>query len=133
MKWEYRRYLNEVALSVALAFLMLYIALGLIFLVVQQRGNPVPMPFTLLIFAISFVICTVYYKSRGGGAIVESLFRGCFLAICTTFALIAVIGGLILTMEGEIPELSMMISTLALCIVISVVLLSLREYMLKST
>ena len=133
MKWEYRRYLNEVALSVALAFLMLYIALGLIFLVVQQRGNPVPMPFTLLIFAISFVICTVYYKSRGGGAIVESLFRGCFLAICTTFALIAVIGGLILTMEGEIPELNMMISILALCIVISMVLLSLREYMLKST
>jgi len=131
MKWEYRRYLNGVALSVALAFLMLYIALGLVFLV--QRGNPVPMPFTLLIFAISFVICTVYYKSRGGGAIVESLFRGCFLAICTTFALIAVIGGLILTMEGEIPEPNMMISTLALCIVISVVLLSLREYMLKST
>mgnify|MGYP000070601933 FL=1 len=131
MKWEYRRYLNEVALSVALAFLMLYIALGLVFLV--QRGNPVPMPFTLLIFAISFVICTVYYKSRGGGAIVESLFRGCFLAICTTFALIAVIGGLILTMEGKIPELNMMISILALCIVISMVLLSLREYMLKST
>jgi len=131
MKWEYRRYLNEVALSVALAFLMLYIALGLVFLV--QRGNPVPMPFTLLTFAISFVICTVYYKSRGGGAIVESLFRGCFLAICTTFALIAVIGGLILTMEGEIPELNMMISILALCIVISMVLLSLREYMLKST
>jgi len=131
MKWEYRRYLNGVALSVALAFLMLYIALGLVFLV--QRGNPVPMPFTLLIFAISFVICTVYYKSRGGGAIMESLFRGCFLAICTTFALIAVIGGLILTMEGEIPELNMMISILALCIVISVVLLSLREYMLKST
>jgi len=131
MKWEYRRYLNGVALSVALAFLMLYIALGLVFLV--QRGNPVPMPFTLLIFAISFVICTVYYKSRGGGAIVESLFRGCFLAICTTFALIAVIGGLILTMEGKIPELNMMISILALCIVISVVLLSLREYMLKST
>ena len=131
MKWEYRRYLNEVALSVALAFLMLYIALGLVFLV--QRGNPVPMPFTLLIFAISFVICTVYYKSRGGGAIVESLFRGCFLAICTTFALIAVIGGLILTMEGKIPELNMMISIFALCIVISMVLLSLREYMLKST
>jgi len=131
MKWEYRRYLNGVALSVALAFLMLYIALGLVFLV--QRGNPVPMPFTLLIFAISFVICTVYYKSRGGGAIVESLFRGCFLAICTTFALIAVIGGLILTMEGKIPELNMMISILALCIVISMVLLSLREYMLKST
>jgi len=131
MKWEYRRYLNGVALSVALALLMLYIALGLVFLV--ERGNPVPMPFTLLIFAISFVICTVYYKSRGGGAIVESLFRGCFLAICTTFALIAVIGGLILTMEGEIPELNMMISILALCIVISMVLLSLREYMLKST
>ena len=131
MKWEYRRYLNGVALSVALAFLMLYIALGLVFLV--QRGNPVPMPFTLLIFAISFVICTVYYKSRGGGAIVESLFRGCLLAICTTFALIAVIGGLILTMEGEIPELNIIISTLALCIVISMVLLSLREYMLKST
>jgi len=131
MKWEYRKYLNGVALSVALALLMLYIALGLVFLV--ERGNPVPTPFTLLIFAISFVICTVYYKSRGGGAIVESLFRGCFLAICATFALIAVIGGLILTMEGEIPEPNMMISTLALCIVISVVLLSLREYMLKST
>lgn len=131
MKWEYRRYLNGVALSVALAFLMLYIALGLVFL--AQRGNPVPLPFTLLIFAVSFVICTVYYKSRDRGAVLESLFRGFFLAICATFALIAVIGGLILTIEGKIPELNIIISTLALCMIISMVLLSLREYMLKST
>ena len=128
---KYRRYLNTLALSVALAFLMLYIALGLIFF--TQRGNPVPMSFTLLIFAISFVICTVYYKTRDGEAVMESLFRGFFLAICTTFILTAVIGGLILTKEGKIPELNIIISTLALCMIISVVLLSLREYILKST
>ncbi len=124
MKIDYRKYLNTLAISVALAFLMLYIAFGLIYF--THYGNPVPMDLTLLIFAISFVICTVFYRSRLGEANI-SLFRGLFLAICSTFCLLAITGGLILTIEGEIPELNVIISALAICIIISMVLLSLRE------
>ncbi len=116
--------MNTLAISVALAFLVLYVAFGLIYF--TNRGNPVPTPLTLLIFAISFVICTVFYRSRSGEVPV-SLLRGLFLAICSTFCLLAIIGGLILTMEGRIPDLNMTISALAICIIISIILLSLRE------
>ncbi len=124
MKIDYRKYLTTLAISVALAFLMLYVAFGLIYF--TTHGNPVPTSLTLLIFAISFVICTVFYRSRLGETSI-SLFRGLFLAICSTFCLLAVIGGLILTVEGRIPEPNMIISALAICIIISVILLSVRE------
>ncbi len=126
MKMDYRKYLITLGISVALAFLMLYVAFGLIFF--TQHGNPLPPPFSLLLFAISFVLCTVFYRSREPSPGLRVLLKAMFLAICTTFIALAVTGGLIFTVAGEIPDTGVIISALALFMVVSVVLLTLKGH-----
>ncbi len=133
----YRKYLKTLVLSTALAFGMLYIALGLMFF--ANRGNPVPAHFILLITAIFFVISTVFYeskarvrgkekgreKSKDG---FEPLIKGLFLAVCATFSFVAIFGGVKLTIERAIPiGIEASISALAICIIVSMVFLSLLK------
>ncbi|NQE44399.1 hypothetical protein C5S31_00070 [ANME-1 cluster archaeon GoMg2] len=134
---EYKRYVKTLILSTALAVLMLYIALGLMFFAsvfAEVRPNPVPGPYILLIFAIFFIIFTVFYESRGKSATkrkdsLKSLIRGAFLAICATIAFVATIGGVILTIEGGTPEINMIISALAVCMIVSMVFLSMVKHL----
>ena len=134
---EYKRYVKTLILSTALAVLMLYIALGLMFFALvfaEVRPNPIPGPYILLIFAIFFIIFTVFYESRGKSATkrkdsLKSLIRGSFLAICATIAFVATIGGVILTLEGGTPEINMIISALAVCMIVSMVFLSMVKHL----
>ena len=138
-KVDYRRYLKTLILSTALAFLTIYIAFGLMFF--ARKGNTVPGWFILLILATFFIIFTVFYeskvKSKGKGKdkskdrykeSLKSLIKGLFLGICATFAFIAVIGGLYLTIDDGftlIGGFGSFISALAICMIVSMVLLSL--------
>jgi glucose uptake protein GlcU len=127
---EYKRYLKTLILSTALALLTLYIAFGLMFFATERKY--VPVPFILLIFAIFFIIFTVFYESRGkskskGKESVKSLIKGLFLGICATFAFIATLGGVILTLEGDVPEINLIISALAICMIVSTVFLNLLK------
>ena len=134
---EYKRYVKTLILSTALAVLMLFIALGLMFFASVFAGvkpNPVPGPYILLIFAIFFIIFTVFYESRGKSETkrkdsLKSLIRGSFLAICATFAFVATIGGVILTLKGETPGNNMIISALAVCMIVSMVFLSMVKHL----
>ena len=128
----YKRYQKTLILSTALAFLMLYIAFGLIFF--SKEGNPIPGPYLLLIFAINFIIFVVFYESRGKEKSKEkdnlkSLIKGLFLAICATFALVAIICGVKLMIYYDGFELiggfGSFISALAICMIVSMILLSL--------
>ncbi|MCW3133625.1 MAG: hypothetical protein N2V78_04775 [Methanophagales archaeon] len=135
----YKKYLKTLALSTALAFFMLYIALGLMFF--AKRGNPVPAHFVLLIAAIFFVIFSVFYESKergrekGKGKREEkgkegfkSLIKGLFLAISATFSFVAIIGGVKLTVGRTFPiGIETFISALAICIIVSMVFLSLLK------
>ncbi|RCV65506.1 hypothetical protein C5S53_03435 [Methanophagales archaeon] len=133
---EYKRYQKTLILSTALAFLMLYIAFGLIFF--SKEGNPIPGPYILLILAINFIIFVVFYESRGKEKSKEknnekdnfkSLIKGLFLAICATFALVAIICGVKLMIYYDGFELiggfGSFISALAICMIVSMVFLSL--------
>ena len=132
---EYKKYLKMLILATAVAVLMLFIALGLMFFATVFTGlriNPVPGPFILLIFAIFFIIFSVFYESRGKSKTkrkdsLKSLINGLFLAICATFAVVATTGGVILTLEGAAPESNMIVSALAVCMIVSMVFLSLRN------
>ncbi len=134
LKWmtNYKKYLKTLILSTALAVLMLLIALGLMFFATVSAGvrpNPVPGPFILLIFAIFFIIFSVFYESGDKSKakrndVLQSLIRGFFLAICATFAIVAATGGFILMIEGVTPGINMLISALAVCMIVSMVFLS---------
>lgn len=135
---EYKRYQKTLILSTALAFLMLYIAFGLIFF--SKEGNPIPGHYILLILAINFIISVVFYESRGKGKSKEkskerdnlkSLIKGLFLAISATFALVAIISGMKLMIYYDTFELiggfGSFISALAICMIVSMILISLLK------
>jgi len=135
----YEKYLKTLILSTALAFLMLFIALGLMFF--AKSGNPVPGHFVLLIAAISFVIFTVFYESkerekgkdkdkRKGKESYKSLLKGLFIAICATFSLVAIVGSVNLMIDTGfelIGGIGSFISALAICMIVSTVFLTLLK------
>lgn len=136
---DYKKYLRMLALSTAIAFLTLYIAFGLIFFV--REGNTVPRSFILLVLATFFIIFTVFYESKGKSKSkskdkskeqnkesLKPLIKGLFLGICATFAFVAVIGGVHLTIEygfDLIGGWGSFISALAICMILNMVFLSL--------
>lgn len=132
---DYKKYLKTLIVAIVLAFLTLYIAFGLMFLAIE--GNTVPGSFILLILAIFFIIFTVFYeskvksKSKSGKKDKErlkSLIKGLFLGTCATFAFVAVIGGVKFMLRGGIQEIGgieVFISALAICMIVSMVFLSL--------
>ncbi|MGC9443384.1 MAG: hypothetical protein ACP5E9_00410 [Candidatus Methanospirareceae archaeon] len=140
---DYPKYLKRLLISLALALLTLFIAFGLMFFALEDRT--IPGAFILLVFALFFIIFTVFYESKarstskvkGRGKTKEGnqlgeglkpLIRGVFLGICATFALVTVFGGLLFTLERGFAliggELSF-ISALAVAMIISMVYLSL--------
>lgn len=126
----YKKYLKTLMLSAGLAVLTLYIAFGLMYLATE--GNSFPGPLMLLIFAIFFVIFTVFYESRGKSKRKEkeslkSLVKGLFLGCCATFAFVAMVAGLQLTAEGELPEPDWIIYAFAICMIMNTVFLSLLK------
>jgi threonine/homoserine/homoserine lactone efflux protein len=138
---DYKKYLRMLVLSTAIAFLTLYIAFGLMFFVME--GNTVPGWFILLTFAVFFIIFTVFYesksksKSKGKDKTKEKskesfkpLIKGLFLGICATFAFVAVIGGVSLTIDPQygldlIGGFGSFVSALAICMIVNMVFLSL--------
>jgi hypothetical protein len=128
----YKKYLKTLMLSAGLAVLTLSIAFGLMYLATE--GNSFPGPLMLLIFAIFFVISTVFYESSGKSKRKEkekeslkSLVKGLFLGCCATFAFVAIVGGLQLIAAGELPERDWIISAFAICMIVNTVLLSLLK------
>jgi len=140
---DYPKYLKRLLLSLALALLTLFIAFGLMFFALEDRT--IPGAFILLVFALFFILFTVFYESKARstskgkgkgktkaenrmGEGLKPLIRGVFLGICATFALVTVFGGLLLTLERGFAliggELSF-ISALAISMIISMVYLSL--------
>jgi hypothetical protein len=137
---DYKKYLRMLLLSTALAVLTVYIAFGLMYFTTE--GIRIPGPFILLSFATFFIIFTVFYESKARGKSkgkekrskesgresVKALVRGLFLGCCATFAFIATIGGVQLMLEygfEKIGGFGAFISALAICMVASMVFLSL--------
>jgi small basic protein len=135
---DYPKYLKRLLLSLALALLTLFIAFGLMFFV---KNPMIPGEYILLVFALFFILFTVFYESRAKGKGkaksktktenqigegLKPLIRGVFLGICATFALVTIYGGLRLTLEqGFAVGGKLLISALAIAMIVSMVYLSL--------
>ena len=59
---SYKKYLETLALSTALAGLMLFIAFGLMSF--SEGEKTIPRHFILLLLAVFFVVFTVFYESE---------------------------------------------------------------------
>lgn len=145
---DYKRYLQTLAISTVLAVLTLFIAFGMVFFALD--GDAIPGSVILLLFAVFFIISTVFYESRtkfrskGESRSksmnestakykdgVKSLIRGLFLGICATFVFVTVIGGVQLAADygtglfDLIGGYDSFIAALAICMIVITVILSL--------
>ncbi|MDY6930685.1 MAG: heat-shock protein [Halobacteriota archaeon] len=120
---RYSQFIEALLLSTGLAFLMLGIAFGLTFLF--KSGNPIEYPYILLIFALSFIIGSVFFEKKMANRQI-SLLYGSIASVFVTFILTTLFGGVKFVLNGRnLPEAEMILSSLAVCMVISMIIINL--------
>ena len=125
---NYSNFLEALLLSTIMAFLMLGLAFGLMY--IKDKGIPIPGQFLLLILALSFIIGSVFYESRKVDRLVSLVYGGLFSA-SATFIITTLIGGvrhIPTVITSDQPSPSIIISSLAVCMIISMVLINLLTY-----
>jgi hypothetical protein len=139
MKDGYKKFLRALVISAALALAMIYIALGLMFFAKEGIPWANQLHFILLIAAVFFIIFTVFYESRSKAkdkgkdiakSSLQSILKGFFLSICATFAVVAIACGVLFMIEGGVQVIGgieVFISALAICMIVSMVLLILSQ------
>lgn len=128
IKIKYKKVIQHILYSMAFAFFMLYIALGLMFLKLNAASPILKYKHIILfIAAIFFIIFSVLYELKGQKS-PQSLLKGLFLSACATFSTVTIACGAILTMKRQIPiGIDEFISALAICMIFATVLLSLLK------
>ena len=124
---RYSHFLEALLLSTGLAFLMICIAFGLMF--IFEKGAPIDYPYILLIFALSFIIGSVFFEKKMANRLF-SLFYGSLASLFVTFILTAIVGGIrfVADRDLDLPETEIIISSLAICMIISMVIINLLAH-----
>ncbi|MDD3421299.1 MAG: hypothetical protein PHS47_03245 [Methanocellales archaeon] len=121
------------AISVAMALVMLGIAFGIIYMF-EFDSSPIHPAFVLMIGAISFIMGSAFFNSRGAHQL-KSLIGGGVIGTSSTFVIVSIVGGIRYayaiygTSDG--PSWEMLVSMLAVCMVASMIILEFVLYRLR--
>ncbi len=101
---------------------MLGIVFGVIYIV--EFGSPIHPAIMLMIGAISFILGSAFFDTRGAGQAL-SLVGGGVIAVSSTFVITAVFGGILYGLDGRLQgwEWETLVSMLAVCMIASVIIL----------
>jgi len=106
-----------------MALVMLGIAFGVLYLF--ESGLPIHPALVLMIGAFSFIIGSVFFDAKGASQL-RSLVGGAVLAVSSAFVITAIIGSIRYFIEVESPPgWEIMVSSLAICMVASAVIIQL--------
>ncbi|MDI6860288.1 MAG: hypothetical protein QMC85_07320 [Methanocellales archaeon] len=122
------------AISVAMALVMLGIALGIIYM--SKCGSPIHPALMLMIGAISFIMGSAFFDSRGADQ-VKSLIGGGVIALSSTFVIVSIAGSVMYAIYGVNDSpfpygWETLVSMLAVCMVASMIILEFVLYRLRS-
>ena len=122
------------AISVAMALVMLGIALGIIYM--SKCGSPIHPALMLMIGAISFIMGSAFFDSRGADQ-VKSLIGGGVIALSSTFVIVSIAGSIMYAIYGVNDSpfpygWETLVSMLAVCMVASMIILEFVLYRLRS-
>lgn len=125
-------FLKAITISTTMAVFIIGVAFGLKYML-SEGAIPMPLWTLLLIFAIIFIIGSVFFEQRGADQ-VGSLIGGSIVAVSTTFASVSFFGGMVYAFNGGIQSLGIesVISALAICMIISMLLIKLLSHKLQS-
>ncbi|UZE92063.1 MAG: heat-shock protein [Methanosarcinales archaeon] len=105
-----------------MALVMLGIAFGVLYLF--ESGLPIHPALVLMIGAFSFIIGSVFFDAKGASQL-RSLIGGGVIAISSAFIITAIIGSIMYCIGGKLPGWEIMVSSLAVCMVASAVIIQL--------
>ncbi|MHC1584828.1 MAG: hypothetical protein ACXQS7_00995 [Candidatus Syntropharchaeia archaeon] len=114
-----KKYIKPLAASTGIALVIIFTAFGMMYLV--ENGSPLWTPIILLIGAIFFVIGCVIFDSRSRA---ETLAKGGIFSCGATFIVTSITGGMRYFITTP-PSLEVFISSLAICMIIGMIMLSL--------
>ncbi|MDP3105151.1 MAG: hypothetical protein Q8M95_11160 [Candidatus Methanoperedens sp.] len=113
---------------VGMAAVMVSVAYGITY-ILEIDPYPVPLHYVFFIFAIGFVIFSVYFEKERGAIYPWSLMGGAIVSAIVSFILTATIGGLIYISEKGFTVLGTdsWFYALSICIVLSMILYNLAK------
>ena len=111
--------------SVVVALVMLGIAFGVIYM--DRYGSPIHPALVLMIGAVSFIIGSAFFDSRGADQ-VRSLIGGGVIALSSTFVIVSIAGSVMYAIYGVNDSpfpygWETMVSALSVCMVASMIIL----------
>jgi hypothetical protein len=125
-------FFQAIGVSFAMSVFMIGMAMG-IMQMASTKESPVPEALILLIFAVIFIIGSVFFERRGADQI-GSLVGGGFISVVSTFALISFFGGINYVFSGGILSLGweQLVSALAVCMIVSILIVKFLSYRAES-
>jgi len=123
MQWIKNKFITTLGISIVLAFGMISIVFGVVhlFSVSSLEDLPVPPPALLMVFAIIFVLGSVFFEERGADR-VGALAGGGIAAAIVSLILMLICGGVLyLLTHGMETGIDRIVSMLAVCMVIGMV------------
>ena len=109
---------------------MIAVALGIIYLF--DTGLPLPAPVILLVFAIGFILGSVFFERRGAEH-PWSLVGGAIASMGMTFLVISIVGGVLFVATGNLSYIPVdtVLYSLSACMIVSMVTLNFASYKLQ--
>ena len=125
-------FVQALAVSGTLSMFMIGMALG-VMNIFSTGISPMPSSMILLIFAVLFIVGSVFFEMRGADQ-VGALIGGCVVSFAATISIFSFFGGVDLVLNGGLEALGWdkMVSALALCMIASMLLVKLLSYKMQT-
>jgi hypothetical protein len=122
--------LQTLATVLGMSLTMIAVALGIIYLF--DTGLPLPAPVILLVFAIGFILGSVFFERRGAEH-PWSLVGGALASMGMTFLVISIVGGILFIANGSLSAIPVntVLYSLSACMIVSMVTLNFASYKLQ--
>ncbi len=127
-------FVRVLAVVAGMAFIMISVAYGITY--VFNGGNinfPVPPHYILFMFAVGFVLFSVYIEKKREDAVFPwSLLGGAVASVVVTFIITAALGGMRYILDQGFTGLGTdtLVYALSICIILSMILLNLAKHKL---
>ena len=121
-------FVKVLAIVVGMASIMVSVAYGITY-IIEINPYPVPLHYVIFIFAILFVVFSVYFEKERGAIYPWSLMGGAIVSAIVSFILTAAIGGFRYISDNGFKDLTTDIwfYALSICIILSMILLNLAK------
>lgn len=121
-------FVKVLAIVVGMASVMVSVAYGITY-ILEINPYPVPLHYIFFLFAIGFVVFSVYFERNRGAIYPWSLMGGAIVSAIVSFILTAAIGGLLYISEKGFTVLGTdsWFYALSICIILSMILFNLAK------